>query len=85
MTTDRPYRGARPVEAAVAEMRANAGSQFDPRVVEALIEVVAEWGATEPVQDGAHGDQIRSQRPSLVGLTRLRVTGWAVKDSNLQP
>jgi HD-GYP domain-containing protein (c-di-GMP phosphodiesterase class II) len=35
MTTDRSYRSALPLEAAIAELRANAGSQFDPAVVEA--------------------------------------------------
>ena len=40
MTTDRPYRGAMPREAAVAELVANTGSQFDPRVVAALMAVV---------------------------------------------
>ncbi len=38
MTTDRPYRSALPSAAAIAE---HAGSQFDPRVVEALTRVVA--------------------------------------------
>jgi len=42
MTTDRPYRNAMSVEIAVAELRDHAGTQFDPRVVEAL---VAELGA----------------------------------------
>ena len=42
MTTNRPYRRAMPVELAVAELRAHAGTQFDPRVVDAL---VAELGA----------------------------------------
>jgi HD-GYP domain-containing protein (c-di-GMP phosphodiesterase class II) len=36
MTTDRPYRAARTEEAALAELRANAGTQFDPEVVSAL-------------------------------------------------
>jgi len=40
MTTDRPYRKALPVETAVAELRAQAGRQFDPAVVDALIGVV---------------------------------------------
>jgi HD-GYP domain-containing protein (c-di-GMP phosphodiesterase class II) len=40
MTTDRAYRSAMPVAAAVAELTANAGTQFDPRVVDALIEIV---------------------------------------------
>ena len=42
MTTDRPYRKALPVETAVAELRAQAGRQFDPTVVDALIIVVLE-------------------------------------------
>jgi hypothetical protein len=36
MTTDRPYREALPKERAIAELRAGAGSQFDPEIVEAL-------------------------------------------------
>ena len=40
MTTDRPYRRARPPAAALAELRANSGTQFDPDVVEALARVV---------------------------------------------
>jgi HD-GYP domain-containing protein (c-di-GMP phosphodiesterase class II) len=37
ITTDRPYRPARSVEEAIAELRACAGTHFDPRVVEALV------------------------------------------------
>ena len=40
MTTDRPYRKALPHEQAVEELRRVAGSQLDPRVVEALIAVL---------------------------------------------
>lgn len=40
MTTDRPYRAAMPLTDAVAELRACAGTQFDPRVVDALIATV---------------------------------------------
>lgn len=36
MTTDRPYRAARTVEEALAELRRCSGTQFDPRVVDAL-------------------------------------------------
>jgi HD-GYP domain-containing protein (c-di-GMP phosphodiesterase class II) len=39
MTTDRPYRAARPAAEALAEMEACAGSQFDPAVVVALAAV----------------------------------------------
>jgi HD-GYP domain-containing protein (c-di-GMP phosphodiesterase class II) len=40
MTTDRPYRDAMPIEAGIAELRENAGTQFDPGVVRALVDVV---------------------------------------------
>jgi HD-GYP domain-containing protein (c-di-GMP phosphodiesterase class II) len=40
MTTDRPYRAAMSQETAVEELWANAGSQFDPRVVTALAAVI---------------------------------------------
>jgi HD-GYP domain-containing protein (c-di-GMP phosphodiesterase class II) len=39
MTTDRPYRKALSPAAAIAELRANAGTQFDPDVVAAVIQV----------------------------------------------
>ena len=37
MTTDRVYRPALPQAEALAELRANAGTQFDPVVVDALV------------------------------------------------
>jgi HD-GYP domain-containing protein (c-di-GMP phosphodiesterase class II) len=40
MTTDRSYRKARPVSAALDELRACAGTQFDPAVVDAVVAVV---------------------------------------------
>jgi putative nucleotidyltransferase with HDIG domain len=44
MTTDRPYRAARDREYAIAELRAQAGRQFDPAVAEATITVVERYG-----------------------------------------
>ncbi|HEY7076634.1 MAG TPA: HD-GYP domain-containing protein [Solirubrobacteraceae bacterium] len=44
MTTTRSYRKALPVSVAVQELRDNAGTQFDPRVVEALLAVVGDPG-----------------------------------------
>jgi putative nucleotidyltransferase with HDIG domain len=40
MTSDRPYGKARSVEEAAAELRRCAGTQFDPRVVDALLETL---------------------------------------------
>jgi HD-GYP domain-containing protein (c-di-GMP phosphodiesterase class II) len=41
MTTDRPYRGARTQKDALAELQRCSGTQFDPRVVAALLRVNA--------------------------------------------
>ncbi|HEX5910583.1 MAG TPA: HD domain-containing phosphohydrolase [Thermoleophilaceae bacterium] len=40
MTTDRPYRSAMSTQDALDELQANAGTQFDPTIVAALVEVV---------------------------------------------
>ncbi len=50
MTTDRSYRKSLGLEKAVAELRANAGTQFDPAVVDALVAVVIE--GAEAAQPG---------------------------------
>jgi HD-GYP domain-containing protein (c-di-GMP phosphodiesterase class II) len=44
MTTDRPYRKARPVGEAVAELRRCAGTDFDPAVVGALAAALEQSG-----------------------------------------
>ncbi len=63
MTTDRSYRRALPVADAIAELERCAGSQFDPAVVAALVEVAVadvprepDWQLTlsEPEPDAAH-------------------------------
>jgi putative nucleotidyltransferase with HDIG domain len=40
MRTDRAYRKALPYDTALSELQANSGTQFDPRIVDALIQVV---------------------------------------------
>lgn len=54
MTTDRPYRAAMSLDAALVELVANAGTQFDPKVVSALIKVVQEgqpvFAAADPIR-----------------------------------
>ena len=47
MTTDRPYRAALTAAEAEAELRACSGTQFDPRVVEAVITVLGADGEDE--------------------------------------
>ncbi|MGQ9625547.1 MAG: HD-GYP domain-containing protein [Anaerolineae bacterium] len=41
MLSDRPYRAGRNLEKALEEIKRNAGEQFDPQVVEALLKVAA--------------------------------------------
>jgi HD-GYP domain-containing protein (c-di-GMP phosphodiesterase class II) len=47
ITSDRPYRKARPHQYALEEIRRNGGSQFDPQVVEALLRL----GISDLVRD----------------------------------
>jgi HD-GYP domain-containing protein (c-di-GMP phosphodiesterase class II) len=49
MTTDRSYRKARSAGEAVAELRRNAGTQFDPDVVETLNEIIDEGDDLRPI------------------------------------
>jgi HD-GYP domain-containing protein (c-di-GMP phosphodiesterase class II) len=56
MTTDRVYRPAMSRDDAVSELTVNAGTQFDPRVVEALCRVIVRW---EPEASHA-ADDIRA-------------------------
>jgi len=48
MTTDRPYRRALSSEAAVAELRRVAGTQLDPKMVEAFCTLVARGEIVPP-------------------------------------
>ena len=49
MTTDRPYRTRMPLEAAIRQLEENAGTQFDPSVVEAFLRLAPEALKTRPV------------------------------------
>jgi HD-GYP domain-containing protein (c-di-GMP phosphodiesterase class II) len=40
MTSDRPYRRAMSTKQAWGELQANSGTQFDPRVIAALLDVI---------------------------------------------
>jgi len=47
MTTTRPYRNAMPIGDALDEVRAHEGTQFDPRVVVALVAVVGDSSSSK--------------------------------------
>ena len=50
MITTRSYRKAMPLEAALSEVRACAGTQFDPRVADSLAVVSTADGSTRPLE-----------------------------------
>ncbi len=52
MTTDRPYRPGMSRQEALQELRANAGTQFDPAVVR-IFEQILKRLAVRPAEDGA--------------------------------
>lgn len=41
MTNHRPYQNAMPVDEALAELKKNAGTQFDPQLVEAFLKIMS--------------------------------------------
>jgi diguanylate cyclase (GGDEF)-like protein len=49
MTSDRPYRTRMPLEAAFRQLEENAGTQFDPSVVEAFLRLAPEALKIHPV------------------------------------
>jgi len=48
MTSNRAYRGARPMPEAIAELRKCAGEQFDPAFVDAFVAAIERHGWAEP-------------------------------------
>jgi HD-GYP domain-containing protein (c-di-GMP phosphodiesterase class II) len=54
MTTDRSYRTAMSLDEATEELEANAGSQFSPEVVDALLRVLR----ADPLAAGATGPRV---------------------------
>jgi hypothetical protein len=81
--SDRPYRRGRPAPEALAEIRANAGTQFDPAVVEALVELAGDLRAT------SNGTRPRSRRAgrlmALMMIVSVGACGSALAHSGLMP
>ena len=77
MRCDRPYRAGRPAAEALAEMRANAGTQFDPVVVAALCDVHATLAIQRKHGLGILRSGARSRR-LVVLLATLTVSGSAM-------
>jgi polar amino acid transport system substrate-binding protein len=51
MRTDRAYRKALSYEVAMTELMDNVGSQFDPRIADVLVEIVAPEGEAEAARE----------------------------------
>ncbi len=56
MTSTRSYRGARPVEEAIAELRKCSGTQFDPAFVDAFVAAIKRDGWQRPEPSVAPAD-----------------------------
>jgi HD-GYP domain-containing protein (c-di-GMP phosphodiesterase class II) len=76
MASDRPYRPAIRLDQITNEMRRQAGTQFDPRVVDALIAVVeqAELDLAN-LRVGSESSTTTSLRPSLKQMETIEQVG----------
>lgn len=65
ITSDRPYRPARPIDWAIDELETYRGIRYDARVVDACLGVIAEYGgATPPFEDHVLVSAFPARRPS---------------------
>jgi putative nucleotidyltransferase with HDIG domain len=71
MTTDRVYRPAMSRDAALLELTTNSGTQFDPRIVQALERVIERW---EPDASSYAADDIRAVLAADAGVQRIGAT-----------
>jgi diguanylate cyclase (GGDEF)-like protein len=72
MVHDRPYRNARDHAHALAELRANAGTQFDPEIVDVFCEIFADGVPPDGLQEvyNLHErarDGLRLEPPAVAG------------------
>ncbi len=62
MTTDRPYRKALEPEAALKEIQECAGTQFDPKIVEAFVQVFPKINFT--AEDSDQEEKVKNIQPA---------------------
>jgi hypothetical protein len=93
MTTDRIYRSALPLDRAWEELRANAGTQFDPEIVAVFEQVVDETGRLRHLDPGLErtlsaevhtqasgADELHARLAMLPTLERVGDTGRPASD-----
>ena len=87
MVSDRPYRGAMTRDAAIAELRASAGTQFDPRVVQAFLEELAYMHLRGLVIEvpGTDDAAARARRRDGCGRARRRRAGCRAREPCSSP
>ena len=73
MTSNRSYRGARPVPEAVSELRKWAGTQFDPAFVHAFVAALERdgWKGSGSAVDGAAAIEVDDPSGSLRTIESL--------------
>jgi putative nucleotidyltransferase with HDIG domain len=71
MTTDRPYRRARTPQSALAELRANAGKQFDPAVVDAIAAIITAGSPVAGSSPARWGELPAPTRPAACMPTTI--------------
>jgi HD-GYP domain-containing protein (c-di-GMP phosphodiesterase class II) len=69
MTSNRVYRGALPRDEAIAELRTNSGTQFDPRMVDAVIKVASERPVPLSTADGVRSVLASAPLPREISAT----------------
>jgi len=84
ITTDRPYRRGRSTTVAIAEMRDNAGTQFDPEVVDALVAIVEAAPASIEPKGSAGRAGSGFERAPTAPFGRERGGGLATQVPRLQ-
>lgn len=77
LTSDRPYRRAMTVEQAIEVLRANRGTQFDPTLVDAFIEILEEHG---PIPEEPEPESARRLIELLTGAAHRAQAPGAIRE-----